>query len=72
MPMHQHAKSPIQGMEKNPNHVHDIMFVETCTPAVKRFFSSRTMECLHSNLDMENIKNAGLAILDTGTSRSGI
>eukprot|EP00435_Cladocopium_sp_Y103_P018863 s1565_g4.t1 len=65
--------------------VHEAFFLQECHESVRKFFSQRfanrksprmtpktseNLECLHSNLDMESIKHAGLAILDTGASRS--
>ena len=65
--------------------IHDAYCLQECVPRVQEFFAHRLphrkspslmkptttdVECLHSSLDMENVKQAGLAILDTGASRS--
>ena len=65
--------------------IHHAYCLHECIPRVQEFFAHRLLhrkspgpmkpnstdvECLHSSLDMENVKQAGLAILDTGASRS--
>ena len=65
--------------------IHDAYCLQECVPRVQEFFAHRLMhrksprpmkassddvECLHSSLNLEDAKQAGLAILDTGASRS--